>query len=215
MMDKYPSVSPYAYCAWNPVKMIDPNGMDTTFAGDKERELYLKYRKKVFESEEYRQVQNELIALEQSTEIFCIRMGDNISNPEGGGNFTYNVNTGQFDINIKKDEECDPIERLSHELKHADQYLNRKLTIRLTRSGKSEFRNYSIDDELEAYARQGLFGNTLSPEEIHKAYRKKGLSFYGKNDQYCPTKEDIWRNDGFKSKTGHPYILYHGWEEDL
>ena len=29
MMDKYPSVSPYAYCAWNPVKMVDPTGMDT------------------------------------------------------------------------------------------------------------------------------------------------------------------------------------------
>ncbi|MBP5548486.1 MAG: RHS repeat-associated core domain-containing protein [Bacteroidales bacterium] len=26
MSDKYPSISPYAYCAWNPVKYIDPNG---------------------------------------------------------------------------------------------------------------------------------------------------------------------------------------------
>jgi len=29
MADKYPSTSPYAYCVWNPVKIIDPNGMDT------------------------------------------------------------------------------------------------------------------------------------------------------------------------------------------
>ena len=29
MSDKYPSISPYAYCAWNPVKLIDPMGMDT------------------------------------------------------------------------------------------------------------------------------------------------------------------------------------------
>ena len=28
MADKYPSISPYAYCAWNPVKMIDPEGND-------------------------------------------------------------------------------------------------------------------------------------------------------------------------------------------
>lgn len=27
MMDKYPSISPYAYCAWNPVKLVDPNGI--------------------------------------------------------------------------------------------------------------------------------------------------------------------------------------------
>lgn len=26
MMDKYPSVSPYAYCLWNPVKLVDPDG---------------------------------------------------------------------------------------------------------------------------------------------------------------------------------------------
>ena len=26
MADKYPSISPYAYCAWNPIKMTDPDG---------------------------------------------------------------------------------------------------------------------------------------------------------------------------------------------
>ena len=28
MIDKYPSISPYAYCAWNPVTLIDPDGRD-------------------------------------------------------------------------------------------------------------------------------------------------------------------------------------------
>ncbi len=28
MADKYPSISPYAYCAWNPLKLVDPNGDD-------------------------------------------------------------------------------------------------------------------------------------------------------------------------------------------
>ena len=28
MADKYPSISPYAYCAWNPVKLVDPNGCE-------------------------------------------------------------------------------------------------------------------------------------------------------------------------------------------
>ena len=32
MSDKYPSISPYAYCAWNPVKFVDPQG-DTIAVG--------------------------------------------------------------------------------------------------------------------------------------------------------------------------------------
>ena len=26
MADKYPSISPYAYCAWNPIRLVDPDG---------------------------------------------------------------------------------------------------------------------------------------------------------------------------------------------
>ena len=32
MSDKYPDISPYAYCAWNPVNVVDPNGCDTIFS---------------------------------------------------------------------------------------------------------------------------------------------------------------------------------------
>ena len=28
MADKYPSISPYAYCSWNPVKLVYPDGRD-------------------------------------------------------------------------------------------------------------------------------------------------------------------------------------------
>ena len=28
MADKYPGISPYAYCAWNPVKLVDPDGKE-------------------------------------------------------------------------------------------------------------------------------------------------------------------------------------------
>ena len=35
MADKYPSISPYAYCAWNPVKLVDPDGREVVVVGDK------------------------------------------------------------------------------------------------------------------------------------------------------------------------------------
>ena len=28
LADKYPNISPYAYCAWNPIKLVDPDGED-------------------------------------------------------------------------------------------------------------------------------------------------------------------------------------------
>lgn len=33
MMDKYPGISPYNYCIWNPAKLNDPNGEDPVFFG--------------------------------------------------------------------------------------------------------------------------------------------------------------------------------------
>ena len=37
MADKYPSVSPYAYCAWNPVKLVDPDGRDVEIVKDDQK----------------------------------------------------------------------------------------------------------------------------------------------------------------------------------
>ena len=39
MMDKYSSISPYTYCAWNPVILTDPQGMSTSPVFDTEGNL--------------------------------------------------------------------------------------------------------------------------------------------------------------------------------
>ena len=35
MADKYPNISPYAYCAWNPIRLVDPDGMEIINAYEK------------------------------------------------------------------------------------------------------------------------------------------------------------------------------------
>ncbi|MDY6372500.1 MAG: RHS repeat-associated core domain-containing protein [Bacteroidales bacterium] len=42
LADKYPSISPYAYCAWNPIKLVDPDGKEIYY---KERNTYFVYKK--------------------------------------------------------------------------------------------------------------------------------------------------------------------------
>ena len=37
MADKYPSISPYAYCAWNPIRLTDPSGDSIRLNGTEEQ----------------------------------------------------------------------------------------------------------------------------------------------------------------------------------
>lgn len=42
LSDKYPNISPYAYCAWNPIKYVDPDGKDITLAGTNKSSVSIK-----------------------------------------------------------------------------------------------------------------------------------------------------------------------------
>ena len=215
MAEKYPSLSPYNYCAWNPMKLVDPNGDTVVFKGEAERMLYHKYIQMVFGKEKYAHIQKELHAIESSDETFCIRMGENISNTKGAGNFTYNVETGQLDINISDDARWTDIEKISHELKHADQYLNRKIGFAVDWKGSAIVLGYDRNDELEAFSRQGLFGNTMSPEEVHTSGTYKNLSTKDLkvviNPEYIETNRSYIETNHL---TRQQYI-YSGWKKDL
>ena len=51
MADKYPSISPYAYCAWNPIRITDPNGDSLRLDGTAEqKQMVLDYLHRSFEN---------------------------------------------------------------------------------------------------------------------------------------------------------------------
>jgi len=45
MSDKYPSLSPYNYCAWNPLKLVDPNGDTVVLMDNAKKHVMEAYNK--------------------------------------------------------------------------------------------------------------------------------------------------------------------------
>ena len=46
MADKYPNITPYNYCMWNPIKVVDPDGMDTVISFNQNRPDEKAYKNK-------------------------------------------------------------------------------------------------------------------------------------------------------------------------
>ena len=124
MSDKYPSITPYAYCAWNPLKLVDPDGREIwigTYNG--KRSKYIPNRKgntgvtatldRIYESKAGKFVINSLI---KSDRMYCISAN---ANPLGNDNPGYDDANNQIYLNAKKHGFNSLT--LSHELFHAFQ----------------------------------------------------------------------------------------------
>jgi hypothetical protein len=200
---------------------VDPDGEEIAFAGNEEKEAYYQYRKIIFSNKRYDHIQKEIINLENAKEVFRIRLNGNVSNEKEGGNFVYNKETNEFDINIMDGGNFNTIEKLSHELKHADQYMNRKFGFDLRGDSKfGIFMAFDLYDEYEAYERQGWLGNTLNTrEEIQERYKGDKLAnrqnrIYDGYMQfsYENIKKANYHQINKKSKL---WFLYFNWEKDI
>ncbi len=181
MSDKYPSISPYAYCAWNPVKLVDPDGMKFDSASLIIVSLFkenIDNRMRAIDitksdRTELNDALSELKTLEESDQLYTIQnIGKNYDMVSGGTDFDIR----NFSVLIEYDGD---IGTLAHELKHASQYENKELFFgRYGNIGEL----YDIYDEIEAYKRGGVFDKkqkNMNYYKIQEVYRFKVA-----NDQY-------------------------------
>ena len=85
MSDKYPSLSPYNYCAWNPLKLVDPNGENY--------ELIVDHKKRSIVIKAYYMVsENNSDAYNSASQ--AISFWNNLS-----GKYSYVVNDGNSNVN--------------------------------------------------------------------------------------------------------------------
>ena len=153
MAYKYPSISPYAYCAWNPVKLLDPNGMKF----DSASMVYVNWFKEKtnelisinpYYISEYRKAINELEKLELSSQSYHICINNNSIFVKGETSYDLNNNYVliSFDGNV---------ENLAHEFVHAYQFETGDLSFSESLGLAGVL--YDIHDEMQAYRRQTFY----------------------------------------------------------
>ena len=125
LADKYPSVSPYVYCAWNPVKLVDPDGAEIWIGtyNERNRRKYIPNHKgntgvaaaldKIYKTKAGKFVINSLIKSDNKYFI------SEKANPSGNDNPGYVDANNQVYLN-SGEHGLHPL-TLSHELFHAFQ----------------------------------------------------------------------------------------------
>lgn len=190
--------------------------------GEEEKKAYIAYRNTVFsyETKEFKTIQTELIRLENAEEVFRIRMGENTTSDAGGGNFIYNKETGEFDVNISDYGDFSTMGKIAHELKHADQYITGELGFDIR--GNDQFGKpiaYDIYDECDAYNRQALFEkNSISNSIIFERYKNLNqthISIDNIRSPYNKAQMIQLNNYDYKTKNKSIRFIYHGWQNDI
>ena len=171
--DKYPSLSPYHYCAWNPIKLTDPSGDSVVFMDDNVKKMFnevynnvcvrmAELKSKGFKRDRHKEEYASLSNIKQSMDD-VINSETNfyyysLPNPDGAiisGGHTYGKD-GINGVVLEITDMC--YGTLVHETKHASQYFSGDWEFdrnNVGDDGKFRYINYDFQDEFDAH-RQGF-----------------------------------------------------------
>ena len=151
MSDKYPGLSPYAYCAWNPVKLVDPDGRTIWIEDGSGTKIEYKVNMDpVGDKDASTQIGllNKMYSTDLGMELLDVLMESNndyyITNESSSVTGTCNTTKYGNGAKLKMGGNNDLL-NISHELFHAYQY-------------ECGFGGATYKNEVEAY----LFSNLLT-----------------------------------------------------
>ena len=188
MADKYPSLSPYAYCAWNPVKLVDPDGRKFDSVSNIHVQRFETFTNKqisLLESKpqrtdkenaklaEYKSAMDEVSKMRADDKtLYKITTNASFNDPTTTGYTGYggkSDNKDVINISIRGDESSrEGLIQLSHELKHAFQFYDGDVIYAKDNTGNVTYMNNSRPLEVEAYNRSKAYGGTsMNPNDSY------------------------------------------------
>jgi RHS repeat-associated protein len=209
--DKYPFISPYAYCAWNPVKLTDPSGDTIIFKDKKAEEMFektyndisvklIKFRNKKRLSKKKQEEYIALSKIKQSMDdvknsktkfYYSSLPNDGSIKSEGHTYWKEGVDGVSVDIT----EEC--YGTLVHETKHASQFVSGDWEVdkgSVDEEGHFGLINYDLQDEFDAYRQEFNYLFYINHEEYYDDNRIKTEFVNGYKDKPYIIREYIQYN---------------------
>ena len=185
MADKYPNISPYAYCAWNPIKLVDPDGEEIVFEDNKAKILFeqvynnvknriselknngLKKKRDIREYEQLKEIYASLNDVKESSIVFYYKTIDNKDDNLAGGKTYGKNNIDGILVEVMEGRE----NTLIHETRHASGYVNEEWDLNknvIDSYGVYTPTNYDYQDEYEGY-NQAYIYSRIFHNELYKS----------------------------------------------
>ena len=185
MADKYPNISPYAYCAWNPIRLVDPDGREIVFEDNKVKVLFeqvynnvknrisklensgLKKKRDIREYEQLKEIYASLNDVKESSIVFYYKTIKNDGNTLAEGHTYGKKNVDGIIVEILEGSE----NTLIHETRHASGYINEEWDLNknvIDSYGVYTPTNYDYQDEYEGY-NQAYIYSRIFHNELYKS----------------------------------------------